>query len=122
MKLAILLCLCALVGCNADRTKQKTKAKNNTFIYLDDAINYNGHEHNLFTQALDDFRKLIGFFMGKKNLPTYCTAILEDSPTIEDFKGNWSMDLLHDYCGEVDADCRQQHEHALIKGFQCYQD
>ena len=74
------------------------------------------------TAVKTGLNKLARFFVGKRNLPAYCSVILAEHPTPEDFERNWTIDALQEFCADNDRDCQRKNQTAFKKGLECYQD
>ena len=108
MKCIVFFSLLLCLGCQEDFAIRP----------IDDTIHQ--REESFIVSAKNGLVKFMRFFMGKKNIPAYCMIILDDSPTLDDFKQNWPIHNLLSHCVEGDTKCMHKQAQALAKGLECY--
>lgn len=131
MRIAILGLLLSLLGSTDHRDHEfeslRDNSQNEPGATLDDNGIISIHAGPLAKiedMVKDGWLALKGFFSGKIELPAYCAWILEESPTVEEFKRNWEQEAETDFClyGESSAgSCQQKHAHFFAALLACYQ-
>lgn len=116
MKITVIVLVSFLFGCSSEVSQQVSAT---TGFSVEGVVT---EAKNFVNEILQKFSDL--FNKGTSQLP-YCDAVVEHSPTIDDYQANWFNDPYEVLCPEWGAQkiaCLQKRKEAFFSGLLCYRE